>query len=86
MFLAPQAGLVGGRGQVPGVIAEGEFQRAEQLGVGGIDQGLGRLPRGSLQSGSELLGQGADPGFTVIRGRRRGRKGLRQHGRGPAVG
>jgi hypothetical protein len=81
-----QAGLVGGGGQVVGLVAQGEFQLAEQLGVGAIDEGLRHPARGPLDVGAELLQEGVDPTFTVIGGGGRGRRRLRQHGCGPTVG
>jgi hypothetical protein len=80
-----EAGLVGG-GQVEGLVAQGEFQSAEELGVGAIDQGLGHAARGPLDAGAELFQEGAAPVFTVIGGGGRGRRRLRYHGCGLAVG
>ena len=77
---------MGGGGQVVGLVAEGEFQLAEELPVGAIDQGLRHPAGGLLEVGAELLQEGADPRFAVIGGSRRGRRRLRQHGCGPAVG
>ena len=86
LFPALKAGLVGGGGQVVGLVAEGEFQLAEELGVGAIDQGLRHPVRGPLDVGAELIQEGADSSFAVVGDGRRGRRRLRQHGCGPAVG
>jgi hypothetical protein len=77
---------MGGGGQVVGLVAQGEFQLAEQPRVGAIDQRLRHPTCDPLDEGAELLHEGADPTFTVIGGVERRRRGLRQHGCGPAVG
>ena len=77
---------MGGGGQIVGLVAQGEFQLAEELGVGAIDQGLRHPACGPLDVGAQLIQEAADPSFTVIGGGGRGRKRLRQHGCGPAVG
>ena len=77
---------MGGGGQVVGLIAEGQFQVAEELGVGAVDQGFGHAAHGLLDVGAEPIQEGADPRFTVIGGGGRRRRRLRQHGCGPAVG
>ncbi len=77
---------MGGGGRVVGLVAQGEFQLAEALGVGAIDQGLRYAACGPLDLGAERIQEDADPTFTVIGAGGRGRKRLRQQGCGPAVG
>jgi len=60
---------VGGGRELVGVIAEAEFDAAEQLSVRSIDKVLGHLAEGVLGGGPQLAHEGTDTGFTVIRGR-----------------
>lgn len=59
---------MGRGGQVVGLVAEGEFQIAEESRLGAIDQGLRHPARGPLDVGAELIHEGQDPRFTVIGG------------------
>ena len=77
---------MGGGGQGVGLVAEGEFQLAEELGLGAIDQGLRHPARGPLDVGAELFQEGTGPRFTVIGGGGRGKRALRRQGCVPAVG
>ncbi len=58
-----------GGGELLGVIAEAEFDGAEQLAVGGIDEFLGHPAEGAVGRGAELFDEGADAGFAVLGGR-----------------
>ena len=60
---------MGGGGEVVGVVAEAEFDVAQELAVGGIDEGLGHLAQGLFGRRSQLVHQGADAAFAVFRGR-----------------
>jgi hypothetical protein len=59
---------VGGRRELVGVVAEAEFDVAEELPVGGIDEGLGHGAEGRVGGGPQLVHQGPDARFTVFRG------------------
>lgn len=61
-----------GGGQLVGVVAEAEFDPLKQLGVRGIDEVLGHAAQGLLGGRPELVHDGGNAGFTVLRGRRRG--------------
>jgi hypothetical protein len=56
-------------GELLGVVAEAELEGTEELPVGSIDEFLGHLAEGVVGRGPELLQEGADAGFAVIRGR-----------------
>ena len=59
-----------GRGGEPvGVVAQAELGVAEELPVGGIDEFLGHLAEGLFGGGAQLVHQGADTSFAVLRGR-----------------
>jgi len=60
---------VGSGGEPVGVVAQAEFDAAEQLAVGGIDQLLGHVAQGLVGGRAELVHQGADARFTIFRGR-----------------
>jgi len=60
---------VGGGGEVVGVVAEAEFDVAEELSVGRVHECLGHAAEGLVGGGPQLLHQGADAGFTAFRGR-----------------
>jgi hypothetical protein len=63
---------VGGGGKLVGVVAEAEFDVAEELPVGGVDEGLGHLAAGRVGGGPQLVHQGTDAAFAVFGGRGRG--------------
>ena len=58
-----------GSRQRAGVVAEAEFDVAEELSVGGIDERLGHLAEGLVGGGSQLVPEGAEARFTVCGGR-----------------
>jgi hypothetical protein len=60
---------VGGGGEVVGVVAEAQFDAAEELSVGGIDEFLGHAAEGLLSGGPQLVDDGLDAGFAVLGGR-----------------
>jgi len=60
---------MGGGGELVGVVAEAEFDVAEELPVGGIDEILGHLAQGRIGGGPQSLQEGADARFTVFGGR-----------------
>jgi hypothetical protein len=60
---------VSGSRELVGVVAEAEFDVAEELSVGGIDERLGHLAEGLVGGGSQLVHEGADARFTVFGGR-----------------
>jgi hypothetical protein len=72
LFPAREAGLVGGGGQGMGLVAQAQFDRAEESPVGGIDEFLGHVAEGLLAGRPQLVHQGPDAYFTVFGGRRRG--------------
>jgi hypothetical protein len=63
---------MGRGGQLAGAVAQAEFDAAEQLRLGGIDEVLGHAAQGLLGGGPQLVDDGADAVFTVLGGRRRG--------------
>lgn len=60
---------MGGGGEVVGVVAEADFDIAEELAVGGINKFLGHVAQGLFGGGPQLVQQGVDAAFTVLRGR-----------------
>jgi hypothetical protein len=60
---------VGASRELVGVVAEADFDVAEELSVGGVDECLGHAAEGHVGGGPQLVHQGADAGFTVFRGR-----------------
>jgi hypothetical protein len=56
-------------GQVVHLIAQGQFDWAEDLVVGQVGEGVGHLGQGPLEQGSEALTQGLEAGFAVKGGR-----------------
>jgi hypothetical protein len=61
--------LVGGRREAVGVVTQAEFEVAEELSVGGIDEFLGPAPQGRLGGGPQLVQEGLDTGLTIFGGR-----------------
>jgi hypothetical protein len=61
--------LVDSGGEAVGVVAEAEFDVAEELSVGGIDECLGHVAEGLVGGRPQLVHQGADAAFAVFRGR-----------------
>ncbi len=68
-----------GGGELMGMVAEAEFQGAEQLSVGGIDEFLGHGAEGGIGRRAELFHEGTDAAFTVFGGRRSSRGWGVQH-------
>lgn len=60
-------------GELVGVVAELEFDGAEEFVIGLIDEFLGHAACGLFEEGQQLGGQGPDATFTIFaeRGRRR---------------
>ena len=52
-----------------GAVAQVQFDAAEELAVGGIDELFGHLSQGLFGGGPQLLDEGLDAGFAVFRGR-----------------
>ena len=71
---------MGGGGAGVGLSAEAELDVAEELLVGGIDEGLGQASASVLGGGPELVQEGAEAGFAVLVGRRRSWVVEVQHG------
>lgn len=66
--------------ELVGLVAEGDFDVAEQLVIGDIDESLGHLSGGLFQAREDLLGEFLNASFAVIRGLQRLRIVGVQHG------
>jgi hypothetical protein len=66
-------------------VTEGGFDGAEEALLGEVEQGVGHPPQGRLGGGAEAVEELLEAGFTVKRGGRRGRSGVREHANPPGV-
>jgi hypothetical protein len=64
--------LVGVGGEAMDLVAQGQFDGAEDLVVGQVGQSLGHLGQGPLKEGPEAIAEVAGAGFAVLCGRVRG--------------
>ena len=76
---------MGSRGQVVGLVTQGQLDRAEELVVGQVGEGFGHLAEGLLEEGAEAVAEGPEAGFAVKSGSFRGRIGVAGHGCALAV-
>jgi hypothetical protein len=76
---------VGSRGQIVGLVAQGQLDGAKELVVGQVGEGFGHLAERLLEQGAEALPERLEAGFAVKRGSVRGRIGMAGHGCALAV-